>query len=409
MDAIVHNLRRTIGLDSASIGFGAIERAVHQRMDATNISILDQYRVFLEGSSDELRALIEILVVPETWFFRDRGAFDAVAAEAKAPKHTSQLRFLCVPCASGEEPLSLAMTLLDAGIPAERFHIDACDISDRLVAHARRGIYGRNSFRGNSGDIRSRYFEEAAGRWAIDPAVRDQVTFRQANLLDASAFPGVQMYDAVFCRNLLIYFDPEAQQKAIGVLSNLMPADGLLCVAPAETGLLLRHGLVPSDASGAFAFWNRKRTRPQKLPVVAKRVEPRAISAPIAPKAPQKPRPLSLPAPAEPKAKEAAAPPDFAEAIRLADEGRFSEVSRICQAHIEAHGPSADAYYLLALVSDASARYEEAATLYRKALYLDPQHRDALAHFSLLAGRLGETATAGALRQRAIRIESSAA
>jgi chemotaxis protein methyltransferase WspC len=116
---------------------------------------------------------------------------------------------------------------------------------------------------------------------------------------------------------------------------------------------------------------------------------------------------VKLAADAIPKATESAAPTPspLAEAMRLANEGRFDEVSEICRAHIDAHGASADAYCLLALVSDASARYEEAATLYRKALYLDPQHREALAHFSLLADKLGETAAAGALRRRALRME----
>ena len=109
----------------------------------------------------------------------------------------------------------------------------------------------------------------------------------------------------------------------------------------------------------------------------------------------------------EPK-EESPSLPVFADAMRLADEGRLDEVCGICRAHIEAHGASADAYYLLALVSDASARYEEAAALYRKALYLEPQHRDALAHFSLLADKLGQTVAAGALRQRALRLEPNA-
>ncbi len=104
--------------------------------------------------------------MPETWFFRDRGAFDAVAAEAQGG--AAPLRYLCVPCATGEEPLSLAMTLLDAGVAPERFHIDAFDISERLVAHAERGVYGRNSFRGNDAAFRSRYFQETREGCEID-------------------------------------------------------------------------------------------------------------------------------------------------------------------------------------------------------------------------------------------------
>jgi len=311
------------------------------------------------------------------------------------------LRYLCVPCATGEEPLSLAMALLDAGLPPDRFHIDAFDISERLLAHAKRGVYGRNSFRGSDTAFRSRYFQETPQGCAIDPAVRAQVTFRQANLLDDSTLGAAQIYDAIFCRNLLIYFDHEARLKAVTKLGRLLRPGGLLCVAPAETGLLLRNGFVPSDAPQSFAFRKNKAETPWSQ-ALAKCQEHRPL--PQLPfrcdERPPQARPAAVPAskpePANPL-------PLLEEATRLANEGRFGEISRLCQAHMDAHGASADAYYLLALVSDASARFEEAATLYRKALYLDPQHRDALAHFSLLADRLGETVAAEALRRRALR------
>jgi chemotaxis protein methyltransferase WspC len=271
-------------------------------------------------------------------------------------------------------------------------------------------VYRRNSFRENDADFRAHYFQETLAGCAIHPVVRRQATFRQANLLDDSALTGAHIYDAIFCRNLLIYFDSESQLKALEKLSGLLREEGLLCVAPAETGLLLRHGFVPADVPQAFAFRNRKKTAMAKPPVaqaLPKRLEYRPPAHPL--RSLERQPPTQFAAVATPKAEAAPVPPAFADALRLADEGRFDEVSRICRAQIDAQGASADAYYLLALVSDASARYEEAATLYRKALYLDPRHRDALAHFSLLAARLGETATAGALRRRALRFEPDVA
>jgi chemotaxis protein methyltransferase WspC len=300
------------------------------------------------------------------------------------------------------------MALLDAGLPADRFHIDAFDISERLLAHAKRGVYGRNSFRGSDTAFRTRYFQETPETpqtpqgCAIDPAVRAKVTFRQANLLDDSTFGAAQIYDAIFCRNLLIYFDHEARLKAVTKLGRLLRPGGLLCVAPAETGLLLRNGFVPSDAPQSFAFRKGKAETPWSQ-ALAKSHEHRPLPPRLPLHCDERPRqarpaavPASKPEPANPL-------PLLEEATRLANDGRFGEISRLCRAHMDAHGASADAYYLLALVSDASARVEEAATLYRKALYLDPQHRDALAHFSLLADKLGQTVAAEALRRRALR------
>jgi chemotaxis protein methyltransferase WspC len=409
MDSIVSGLCKRIGLDTSSVGLSTIERAIHHRVAACHAAGLEEYKQILNESPAEFDALIDAVVVPETWFFRDPGAFNAVASQAKSSKRAAQLKYLCIPCATGEEPFSLAMSLLGAGIPADRFHIDAYDISGRLLAYAERGIYRRNSFRGNIANFRSRYFQETPEGCVLHPEVRRQATFREANLLDDSTLPGAELYDAIFCRNLLIYFEPEAQLKALAKVSRLLRDGGLLCVAPAETGLLLRNGFAPAEMPQAFAFRSKNwippaqtRLRPQlRLPAP----QPQAVK-------PQ-PRPRPTPAP-ETKPPVAQPPlpadvPPLTEAVRLANEGRFEQVSAICRDYLERHGASADAYYLLALVCDASARYEEAANLYRKTLYLDPHHQDALAHFSLLSDKLGETAAAGALRRRALRLESNAA
>ncbi len=406
MKAIISALCKKIGLDPASVGIGAIERATRQRIVATKSPGIDHYRRLVTESPRELAALIDAIVVPETWFLRDPGAFAAVASHAAQSDPMAKLNYLCVPCATGEEPYSLAMTLLDAGIPADRFQIDACDISEPLLECAARGLYRRHSFRGNDAAIRGRYFRETAEGCAILPVVRRQVTFRQANLLDDSALIGAHIYDAIFCRNLLIYFQPDAQSRAIDKVSRLLRHDGLLCVAPAETGLLLRYGLAPAEMPQAFAFHNRRRA---PAPKSRQQPQPRLLLPPPSAPAEIKPRAALAPAPVPEPKKETVRPAVLADAQRLANEGRFEEVSGLCRAYIEQHGASADAYYLLALVCDASARYDEASTLYRKTLYLDPEHQEALAHFSLLSDKLGETATAGALRRRALRLESSAA
>jgi chemotaxis protein methyltransferase WspC len=91
-------------------------------------------------------------------------------------------------------------------------------------------------------------------------------------------------------------------------------------------------------------------------------------------------------------------------AARLADEGRLSEAARECEADLKAHGPSARAFYLLALTRDAVGDRPEAAELYRKALYLDPHHRDALVHFSVLLEKQGDGARARILDDRARRL-----
>lgn len=150
------------------------------------------------------------------WFYRDADAFKALARlahERLAERGNAlPLRVLSLPCSTGEEPYTIAMTLLDAGFDAAQLRIDAMDISDRSLATAQRAVYGRNSFRGNAFPFRDAHFTRTEDGWRLAPRIVEAVRFSRANLmqLDASS---LGVYDFVFCRNVLIYFDRDAQQK----------------------------------------------------------------------------------------------------------------------------------------------------------------------------------------------------
>ncbi|EFV86556.1 chemotaxis protein methyltransferase, partial [Achromobacter xylosoxidans C54] len=216
-------LKRKMGLDSGSIGAAAVERAVRHRMQSVGSDDEHDYLMRLQTSPAEMQQLIEAVIVPETWFFRYPESQAAMAALARerlfAPgAETRQLRVLSVPCSSGEEPYSIAMALLDAGVPAERFQVDAVDISERMVAFARRACYGRNSFRGESLSYRDRYFTETADGHQLTEHVTARVRLLAGNLFDPALLPNAAPYDFVFCRNLLIYFDAPTQERAVTVL-----------------------------------------------------------------------------------------------------------------------------------------------------------------------------------------------
>lgn len=405
MEVFARLLHETIGLDHESIGLSAVERAVRVRMAACKASDPETYLLRLHGTRGELQALVEAVVVPETWFFRDPRAFTAVAEHTLRSTKQEKLHFLCVPCSTGEEPYSLAMTLLDAGVPASRFHIDAIDVSERVLALARAGVYGRNSFRGRDLAFRDRYFQQTPEGCVLDPTVRKVVHFHRANLLEETTMPQGRTYDAIFCRNLLIYFDEATQRRAIQALGRLLAPNGLFCVGPAETGLLVSHDFTHTRISLAFAF-----TKGKARPVLAAAPAPvRLRPVALPPPPPPKLRPVQKPALPPATAPSAVPVPDLSEAQRLADEGRLEEVAAICHASLKQSGASAQAHYLLGLVSDAANRNDETAAHYRKALYLNPQHHDALLHYSLLTARCGDASAAQALRERARRSSEKAA
>ena len=378
-------LRDTIGLDAESIGRPTLDRAILERRSACGSADVRAYTAQVWSSKEELQALIEAVVVPETWFFRDPGAFDALSAVVRhgaLPMATEPLRLLSVPSSSGEEPYSMAMALLDAGVPSARFQVDAMDVSLRALERAAAAVYGRNSFRGSGTTGREHHFETASGGRRVCQRVRRQVRFRHGNLLQLPYLPGRDRFDVIFCRNLLIYFDRSMQNRAIAALGALLKPEGLLFVGSSEGGLALSHDYVSAKLPMAFAF-----RRPQTVR------SPRVAPRPVAP-APPPPRPAAPVMPAV----------SLDEARSLAEQGQLEQAVAVCDAHLDLHGPSAEAYCLLGVVREDGGQGDEAEACYRKALYLDPRSADAVTRLALLVERRGGVDEAKVLWNRARRL-----
>ena len=408
-------LKQSMGLDAASIGSSAITHAVQARMAACELRDSPAYLELVRASSNELQALIEAVVVPETWFFRDREAFAAlarIATEEWLRTHTpGVMRLLSLPCSSGEEPYSMAMALLDTGFPASLFHIDAVDISTQALTHAKRAIYGKNSFRGEPLDFRDRYFEATAHGHRLNDTVRQQVSFHHANLFSPNFLPGTEIYDFIFCRNLLIYFDRATQDSAVRVLQRLLNAQGVLFVGPSETGLLLSHDFASAKVPLAFAFRKTDATARAAAPASTRPARPvtrpPVAPPPIAKKTSPPPHLQNATSNVSSRPGTPPAKPDegMEKVAALADQGRLAEAEKACAEHLRSHGPSTQAFYLLGLIRDANGNLPEAAQYYRKALYLDPNHLECLTQLALLLEKQGDDRGAQVLRNRVSRVE----
>lgn len=400
---IEHLLERTMGLHAASIGVSAIRRAVEVRARACDVDKGEAYWTLVRRSREELQELIDAVVVPETWFFRDPQAFAALAAMAgdlaATRRGSGALRLLSLPCSTGEEPYTMAMALLDAGVPPDGFHIDAVDISARALMRARFGVYGRNSFRGKDLSFRDRHFTAVAEGLRVADAVRTPVRFSIGNILEPDFLAGAEAYDFVFCRNLLIYFNTETQSRAIAVLKRLLAPEGVLFVGHSEAGLMPAEDFVSARIPMAFAF----------RPVSRSQSATAGVACPAEP--PSRPRraragsavPWRPEAPARHERKLAS--PSLDELRRIADAGRFEEAERGCETILRERGPSADVLLLMALISDARGEAPAASERYRKVLYLEPGNRDALGHLALLLRRQGDEAGASRLDARMQRLD----
>jgi chemotaxis protein methyltransferase WspC len=402
-------LQERIGLDVASVGAPMVERALRQRCAALEARDLDDYWLHLQQSGQEQQALIEAVIVPETWFFRYPESFTALAS--LAGKRLAELagmrplRILSLPCSTGEEPYSIAMALLEAGIAAQDFRVDGIDISPNSVARAEQGLYGRNSFRGTHLDFRQRHFDESEQGHRLHERVRQQVNLQVGNVLDPALKSREGCYDFVFCRNLLIYFDVPTQQRVFEVLKRLIHEQGVLFIGPAEGSLLARMGMRPLGIAQSFAYVRQAEVEPAPLS------KPAVIASPPQPPA-SLPRPMAIPArrprAVMPKrvARAHVAEPSaelLAQIAQLANAGNSLEAQAACTRYLQQYPPNAQVFYWQGLLSDTAGDSQDAVSHYRKALYLDPQHHEALVHLAMLLDSQGDSAGARRLQERAAR------
>lgn len=397
-------LRSRIGLDPSSIGHAALEMAVRARVSASGSMNIAEYADRLERNSAEIDLLIEEIVVSETWFFREQPAFELLREHCVggAPERDHPYRVLSIPCATGEEPYSIAIRLLSAGVPAGAFEIHAADVSARALEVARAGVYGKNSFRGAPPELDS-YFENTSGGRRVLERVRECVRFANGNVLDPWLHAGRQ-FDAVFCRNLLIYLDPNARQAALRNLTRVMQPEALLFVGHSEALEVMGFGLRRAGDPGSFAFAQPAPARARKPSGSRPRAATPAQDAPAAKPRAASPRSAPRAQTSGPRTLEAR----LRDARLLADRGQLATARQQCE-QVIAVAPSADGYCLLGIIKTASGDHAGALEAFNKALYLDAAHYDALVHQALLHEKAGDRAAADKLRGRAERAAQRAA
>ena len=260
MGGIEGLLASRMGLDPVSVGPKQIMRAVQQRMQELGLTDVGEYESWVRHSESELQALIEEVVVSESWFFRDERPFQYFRDYVRArwlndPLHPP-LKVLSLACAGGEEPYSIAMALRELGLTTRRFHIDAVDISARdwrsLAAEFTRPMPSAVPIliteRGISASTRRA--TNSMRRFAL------RSTFHQASVLDLGLLEASSPYDVIFCRNLLIYLEAQARLCVMASIDRLLAPDGLLFIGHADRLDLLGHEpkFIAIGDPGCFAY-----------------------------------------------------------------------------------------------------------------------------------------------------------
>lgn len=409
VNAVAELLQERIGVDPLSLGAAVLSSIVARRMRALGVTTPQHYAAHLRNSAEDFAALIEDVVVAETWFFRGGNVFSYLADHARrwitAAPTDSVFRILSAPCSSGEEPYSMAIALMEAGVPRERWTIKGVDLSPRSLARARQGVYRESSLRETPAHLQRKYFHENNGGWRLDPALRDLVCFQQGNLLDPGLLHGAAPFDLIFCRNVLIYLHAEARTRVLANLDRLLTPRGLLCMGHAEPLSLLDPRFQATGPHDSFLFQRREKPHPTRSIPNSEEAVPSQGRAGKIP-APRKNRSRrsgsgrsSLPG-TRTSLSSITSADLLLQARQEANAGVLDKALQTCQAHCSAAEPSASAYSLLGVIHQARQEKAKAVECFRRALYLDPQHEEALLHLMLLSQEGGNEAEATRLRRR---------
>jgi len=374
-----------LGLDFRERRQADLEQGLARAWKTSPLPTLEAYLAWIEtlpGESQEWGRLAGWLTVGETYFFRDSPLFRALEHQilpsliaTRRAQGMLQLRIWSAGCATGEEPYSLAF-ILDRLLPDRSrwaLTILATDINLEALHVAQQGTYRQWSFRNTPEWVRPRYFyHRDAETFEVAPGIRQTVVFAPLNLNDGS-YPSVVTntvaMDLIFCRNVLMYFTPQAQRATVARLREALVTGGWLVVSPAEASAELLRPLVPVQCSGAILYHKE-----DAGPSLACAAEQPPVTSSLT-------RGESKPVLPDIFAARPNAASHLQRARELADQGQLDDARRLCELALERDPLDPDAHLLLAAICQERGEIRTAVEALRSAIYLEPD--SAPAHFLL--------------------------
>ena len=242
-----------------------IEKRLSQRMDELGLVSFSDYmsRVRWGRGNQEMQELINLLTINETYFFRERAQFDALVSDVlpKLTRRRSRLdpiNIWSAPCSTGEEPYSIALMLLEYWDDVDAFDvaIHGSDIDTSVLERARRGLFSARSVSKLPPEVLTNYFDlvRNSGEYEIKKEIRDSVHFFKSNVLKPEFRSDNDMYDVIFCRNMLIYFDETSRRIAVENFHNVMRDDGVLFLGHSESMSRISSLFAPEKFGGVIGY-----------------------------------------------------------------------------------------------------------------------------------------------------------
>lgn len=259
-------IENNFGIYIDSFNTGILEKAIEQRMELLNIKEDNSYFDCIRQNEFELKNLVSLLTVNESYFFREDIQLEllvnTIMPQLISQKNRdSKIRIVSAGCSTGEEPYSIAIALSEKFGPqiGKLFQFFAFDVNTQVIDKAKQGVYGKSSFRTMDKNLQSRYFTPlGVNKKQIDLYLRKQVSFFEHNLLNEKLPLFLQHIDVIFYRNVSIYFKPKTQKKVFGKLSGILNTNGYLFTSATETFVHDMGILDLNEFSNCFVFKNAK-------------------------------------------------------------------------------------------------------------------------------------------------------
>ena len=229
-------------------------------------SYLDYYYLLKYDASSlvEWQNVMNTLSVQETYFWREidqvRALVQTLVPQWHARNSNSTLRIWCAACATGEEPLTIAIALNEAGwFQRAPIEILGSDASTRAIERASQGVYKERAFRNLPPELRERYFEPEDSGWRVRSDIHSRIKWSLANLIDETQIAPLASADFIFCRNVFIYFSESAIGRVVRSFSRYIRPPGYLFVGAAESLLRLTTDFTLTEIDDAFVYVKREK------------------------------------------------------------------------------------------------------------------------------------------------------
>jgi chemotaxis protein methyltransferase CheR len=244
-----------------------VENRLSNRLKELNLKNFGEYYYYLRfdpGRRAELTKLFEVITTNETSFFRNPPqlqVFQEKVLKAELEKlrlaRTRRLRIWSAGCSTGEEPYTLAIILhevLRTEVPMWDINITANDLSESVLATARKGVYSDYALRTTPPEIVNRYFKKNGTEYIVEPKLRNLISFGPVNLSDKAMLRRVERSHIIFCRNVIIYFDDEMKRRVIEAFyDNLLPG-GCLLIGHSESLHNISRAFKPEHHTGTIVY-----------------------------------------------------------------------------------------------------------------------------------------------------------